>query len=205
MRTFSRSCDSAYAGRRLSCGSVLLVFLALLLSAGNAFPQENPASFVFPGGGVIANRQLEPGMNAPGFVLKDISGVPFNFTVEKTKSPVLLVFFSMFCEPCRRSLADAQRLQDRFGNAGLRVAAVALDGESFRSSVSGFARQEGYGFRVLIDEVEGYDRFRAADLFGVTEIPTIVLVDNGGRIVFVRKGAISEVEVEKFLSTAKKP
>jgi len=180
----------------------LLVFLALLFSAGNAFTQEDPAALFFTGSGPIAGRQLGPGMSAPGFTLKDIAGAPFNFIVEKTKSPVLLVFFSIFCEPCRRSLADAQRLQEKFGNVGLRVVAVALDGEAFRNSVSGFARQEGYGFRVLIDEMEA-DRFRAADLFGVTEIPTAVLVDSSGRIVFVRKGAISEGEIEKFLSPAK--
>jgi len=187
----------------LLCASISLALLALLLSAGNVFPQEDP--FFFTGSVPVAQKQPWPGANAPGFVLKDIAGVPFDFTVEKTKSPVLLVFFSIFCEPCRRSLADAQRLQDRFGNAGLRVVAVALDSESLRSSVSGVVRQEGYGFRVLVDEVESYDRFRAADLFGVTDIPTSVLVDNGGRIVFVRKGAIPEAAIEKFLSTAKKP
>ncbi|MCL1926557.1 MAG: TlpA family protein disulfide reductase [Syntrophorhabdaceae bacterium] len=158
-----------------------------------------------PSGGTVAYGQLGPGMNAPGFALKDISGASFDFAVEKTRSPVLLVFFSIFCEPCRRSLADAQRLQDRFGSAGLRVVGVALDGEPFRSSISGVARQEGYGFRILIDEVDSNNRFRAADLFGVTEIPANVLVNNNGRIVLFRKGAIPEGEVEKSLPMAKKP
>ena len=203
MKIFSRRCDPAYTGHRLSYVWVSLAFLVLFLSAGNVFSQENPAVLSFPGSGTYG--QLGPGMNAPDFVLKDIAGAPFNFAVEKTRSPVLLVFFSIFCEPCRRSLADIQRFQDRFGNAGLRVVAVALDGESFRSSILGVARQEGYGFRILVDEVDSYDRFRAADLFEVTEIPTAVLVNNNGRIVFFRKGAITEGEVEKFLLTAKKP
>jgi len=190
----------------LSRTFVLPVFLALLFIGGNAFSQDSPVVLVSSGEGTVPHGQLlRSGMDAPGFVLKDIAGASFNFTAEKTKSPVLLVFFSMFCEPCRRGLADAQRLHDRFRNAGLRVVAVALDGESFRKSVSGFVRQERYGFRVLIDEVDEHDRFRAADLFGVTGIPTTVLIGNGGRIVFVRKGAIPEVEVEKFLSTSKKP
>ncbi|MCL2103015.1 MAG: TlpA family protein disulfide reductase [Syntrophorhabdaceae bacterium] len=204
MRTSSRECDPADAWRRCPCALVLPALLALLLSAGNAFSQDNPAP-VSPGSGTVERRRIEPGMGAPGFALKDIAGASFTFAAEKTKSPMLFVFFSIFCESCRRSLAHAQRLQDRFGRTGLRVVAVALDGQPFRSSVSGFARQEGYGFRVLMDEIEANDRFRAADLFGVTEIPTSVLIGSGGRILFVGKGVVPEGDIEKFLTPAKKP
>ena len=182
-----------------------LTALLLFFAAGNAFSQEKPVAVSLPEAGAVAHKLLEPGADTPGFVLKDVVGTPFDFGAEKARSPVLLVFFSIFCEPCRRGLAAAQRLQDRFGNTGLRVAAVALDGEPFRSSVLGFAQQERYGFRVLMDETDAQGRLRVADLFGVAEIPMTFLVEKGGQIVLARKGSILEGEIEKFLAKAKKP
>ena len=196
MRISSKSCRPA------PCALIALVVMALLVFAGDASPRENPVASSPPEGG--ARWGLEPGMNAPGFVLKDIDGGSFDLQAERAKSPVLLLFFSMFCEPCRRGLADAQKLQKRFGGARLRVAAVALDGEPLRETVLGFARQEGYGFRVLVDKTDDQERFMAASLFRVTEIPTIFLVDNSGRIVLAKKGAIPEEEIEKFLSSVGK-
>ena len=182
----------------------VLVGFALLFLAVDGFASEGPGVFTLPAGGAVGRWPLEPGMNAPSFVLKDIDGSAFDLKMERVRSTVLLVFFSMFCEPCRRALTDAQRLHDRFGSAGLRVAAVSLDGEPLRNTVSGFVRQEGYGFRVLIDETGAQNQFRAADLFRVTEIPTAFLINSNGRILLIKKGAIPEEEVEKLLPAAVK-
>ena len=116
-----------------------------------------------------------------------------------------MVFFSIFCEPCRRELAVAQRLHDQYRDAGWRVVAVSLDGVPLRDAVAGFARQEGYAFRVLVDELDARDMFRAADLFGVTEMPSTFVIEKGGRIAFGRKGPVAEEELEKFMQPARKP
>jgi peroxiredoxin len=148
---------------------------------------------------------LEPGAAAPGFAIKDIAGEPFNFEIERTKSPYLLVFFSIFCDPCRRELAIVQRLQEKYRDAGWRVAAVALDGEPLKQGVAGFARQEGYGFRVLLDELDARDMFKVADPYGVSEMPSTFVIEKGGRILFSRRGLVREEELEKSMQPAPKP
>jgi peroxiredoxin len=206
MKTPSRRCDAAGAGRRgFFRRPAAIALLLTFLPTADVFPLERPPVPQPFGAAAAVRRPLEPGATAPGFLLKDVAGEPFDFEAEKTKSTVLLVFFSMFCEPCRRELAVSQRIQERFGNAGLRVVAVSLDGEPLRSSVAGFARQEGYGFRVLVDEIDARYQFKAADLFGIAEIPSTFLVEKGGRILLGRKGAASEGEIEKLLQPAKKP
>ena len=208
MKKFFRRCDPGGRGTRgrIASGIVaLVVLLALIASAGSAFPQEKGAAALPGGGGAGGRRMLEPGAVAPGFTLKDISGEAFDFEAEKTRSPFLVVFFSIFCEPCRRELAAAQRLHDKYRDAGWRVVAVSLDGVPLGYAVAGFVRQEGYAFRVLVDELDARDAFRAADLFGVAEMPSTFVIEKGGRIAFGRKGPTTAEELEKFMQPARKP
>jgi thiol-disulfide isomerase/thioredoxin len=139
----------------------------------------------------------EPGAAAPDFTLRDPGGGTFRFAEENAKRPVLLLFWSIFCEPCRLDLPLLQKVHDRHKDGGLAVIAIDLDGEPLRSSVAGFLRQEGYTFRVLIDELEDRVTFKAADPFGVAWIPTLFLVERGGKVAFSRTGRIREEDLEK--------
>jgi len=199
MKSFSRRCEPGAgggAGRGARIRAALGALLAVFGAAASGFPEEKAAA---------ARKMLEPGASAPGFSLKDVAGEPFDFGAENGRSPSLVVFFSVFCEPCRRTLAVAQRIQDRHRDAGWRVVGVSLDGPPLAGAVAGFARQEGHTFRILMDEPDARDMFRAADLFGVSGIPSTFVIEKGGRIAFARKGPITEEELEKLLQPARKP
>jgi peroxiredoxin len=144
-------------------------------------------------------RMLEPGASAPDFMLRDTAGEPFRFAEENAKKPVLLVFWSVFCEPCRLGFPLIQKIHDRYREAELAVVAIALDGEPFRGTVAGFIRQEGYSFRVAVDELEGRESFRVADSYGVAWMPALFLVEKGGKVGFARSGRIQEEELERAL------
>jgi len=139
----------------------------------------------------------EAGSAAPDFTLRDTGGGTFRFAEENGKRAVLLVFWSVFCDPCRLEMQLLQRLQDRYKDGGLAVVAVALDGPPLKNVVAGFVRQEGYTFRVLIDELDARETFRAADLYGVAWIPALFLVEKGGRVAYVRTGRGKEDDLEK--------
>lgn len=207
MKTFSRRCEPAKPrrGRTILRPMALGVFFALLASAGSAFSQEKGAVPLPGRSGPGLQKMIEPGATAPGFTLKDTAGDSFDFEAEKTKSPFLVVFVSMFCEPCRRELAVAQKLHDKYRDAGWRVLAVSLDGEPLKNGLAGFVRQEGYAFRVLVDQLDARNLFRAADLYGVAEMPSTFVIEKGGRIAFGRKGLVMEEELEKIMRPARKP
>src|SRR4030066_122037 len=122
---------------------------------------------------------LGPGAGAPAFRLPDVLGTKFSFGEEGGKKPLLLVFFSLFCDPCRANLPVLQKIQEKFGG-DVDVAAVSLDGEPLKAMVAGFARQEGYTFRVLLDELDEKRRFKVADAYRVTGVPPLFLVGGGG-------------------------
>jgi peroxiredoxin len=199
MKIFSRRCDTGGQEGFGRGGRVLFALAALLVvlgAAASGFPAEK---------GFPARKMLEPGASAPGFAVKDAAGEPFDFGAENGRSASLVVFFSIFCEPCRRELAVAQRLQDRYRDAGWRVVGVSLDGPPLSGAVEGFARQEGYTYRILMDEPDAQDMFRVADLFGVSGIPSTFVIEKGGRVALSRRGPVMEEELEKLMRPGRKP
>ena len=174
------------------------------LAAGVAFAEEKS---VTPLGGVPmieGIKMIEPGSVAPDFTEKDAEGLPFNFGEEKSKHATLLVFWSIFCEPCRFEMPVVQKLHERYKDRGLQVVSVALDGEPLKGSITGFVKQEGYTFKVLIDELDAKEMFKVADPFGVAGTPTIYVVANGGKVVLSKVGRIKEEDLDKAIQSVLK-
>lgn len=178
----------------LACGVVPA------LSAGAAAAQERPAS---PTGPPAASGEkgglLGTGALAPAFRLPAAAGEEFSYGGVGSRRPLLLTFFSVFCDPCRAVLPIVQRIGERYGSRGLEVACVSLDGQPLGKMVAAFAQQEGYTFRLLLDEVDENQGFRVVDSYRVTEIPTLYLVDGEGRIALGRAGRVREEELDKVL------
>jgi thiol-disulfide isomerase/thioredoxin len=140
---------------------------------------------------------------APDFSVKDAGGAVYDFREEKGKKPTLLVFWSIFCEPCRFEMPVVQKLHDKYADR-LSVVSIALDGEPLRNSIVGFVKQEGYTFRVLVDEVDEKEMFKVADPYGVAGTPTLYVVDRSGKIALAKVGRIKEEELEKAIQTVLK-
>lgn len=192
MRFFSRS------GVR-----VLLAVVPLLL-AGGAFAEEKTMTPLSSGVPMVEGiKMLEAGATAPDFAVKDTEGKVFNFGEEKGKAPALLVFWSIFCEPCRVEMPIVQRLHEKYRDA-LTVLAVALDGDPLKNSIVGFVKQEGYTFRVLIDELDAKEMFKVADPFGVGGTPTIFLLEKGGKVSLAAVGRVKEEDLEKAVQSVLK-
>ena len=175
-----------------------------LLAAGVAFAEEKAMTPLSGVPMIEGIKMIEPGAMAPDFTVKDSDGNPFNFGEEKAKHATLLVFWSIFCEPCRFEMPVVQKLHERYKDRGLQVVSVALDGEPLKGSITGFVKQEGYTFKVLIDELDTKEMFKVADPFGVAGTPTIFVVANGGKVVLSKVGRIKEEDLDKAIQSVLK-
>ena len=186
-------------------GARLLAFATVLsllpLAVGVAAEREAPPLAVRGGEGT---RVAEPGMMAPDFTVLDVEGHPFRLSEEVSRKPVLLLFWSVFCDPCRAGLATLQKAHDKYSERDLIVVAVAVDGGALRNTVGGFARQEGYTFKVLVDELDAMEVWKAADAYGVAVTPTLLLLEKGGKVSFRKSGKIRDDELEKAVSSLPK-
>ncbi len=195
---------------RVPAGKVLIVaafVCGLAAGAGVSGAQEKDRAMPHLTPGAQSNegmKLLEAGSAAPEFSIKDTAGAAFNLSEQRGKKPVLLVFWSIFCEKCRFEMPIVQKIHARYKDAGLEVVAVAVDGEPLKKSVAGFVKQEGYTFKVLIDELDSRDAFKAADPFGVSGTPTLYLIDRTGKIALARAGHMKEEELEKAVQAVLK-
>jgi peroxiredoxin len=179
--------------------AAILALLAISVGAVAAEVEKSQHSTVVQGGEV--SRIVEPGMIAPDFTVLDVEGHPFRLSEEISRKPVLLLFWSVFCDPCRAEMANLQKVQDRYAGMGLTVVAVAVDGEPLRNIIGGVARQEGYAFKVLVDELDATGMWKVADAYGVTVTPTLLLLGKGGTVLLRKGGKIREDELEKAVSS----
>ncbi len=151
--------------------------------------------------GAEGTRFAEPGMIAPDFTILDVEGRPFRLAEEVSRKPVLLLFWSVFCDPCRAEMSNLQKAHDRHAGRDMAFVAVAVDGEPLRNTVGGFARQEGYTVRILVDELDSMERWKVADAYGVAATPTLLLLEKGGKVVLRKEGKTREDELEKAISS----
>ncbi|MFA6147290.1 MAG: TlpA disulfide reductase family protein [bacterium] len=182
----------------------LTVVVPLLVSSG-AFAQEKNMTPLSGGVPMIEGiKPLEVGASAPDFTIKDTASASVHFAEEVSKKPTFLVFWSIFCEPCRAEMPILQKLYDKYKDAGISVLAIALDGEPMKNSIVGFVKQEGYTFRVLIDELDEKEMFKVADPYGVGGTPTVYLVDRAGKVALAKVGRFKEEDLEKAIQSVLK-
>ena len=181
---------------------ILAAVLTLVPLGGGilAAERETPPPPLAVHGGE-GNRFAEPGMIAPDFTVFDVEGRPFRLVEEVSRKPVLLLFWSVFCDPCRAEMATLQKAQDKYAGRDLTVVAVAVDGEPLRKTIGGFARQEGYSFKILVDELDSKERWKVADAYGIAVTPTLLLLEKGGKVSLRKGGKIREDELEKAVSS----
>lgn len=112
------------------------------------------------------------------FTLPDVKGNPISLGSFRGKKPVLLVFWATWCPRCVESVADINRIHAESGG-GDRMQVLALDYKESEAKVASFIREKQVAYTVLLDQ-----RGSVARRFRILGIPTYILIDAGGRIVY---------------------
>ncbi len=182
----------------------LLVAAGLMVLAGGWAPAETTKKEMTPLDIPLIGdiEMLKVGDKAPLFALEDLEGRPFNLEDEVGKKVYLLVFWSIFCEPCKAEMPLIQRLYEKYRDKGLEVLAIAMDGEPMRKSIQGLVKQQGYTFRVFIDKLAPDESFVVADPYGVAGTPTLYIVDRTGKISFAEVGRTPKEVLEDAIRKA---
>jgi protocatechuate 3,4-dioxygenase beta subunit/peroxiredoxin len=123
------------------------------------------------------------GEQAPELVLERGAGAAL---AQFKGKPVVLVFVSIFSRPSVKVLDDLKALQEKQGADKLEVIAVH-DRTASPQEIEQFRKDHSTPFpivRVPDAPRDGWDSatFRA---YGVTALPTVVLIDNGGKVASV--------------------
>lgn len=133
------------------------------------------------------------GAPAPAWTkVTPVAGAPSS--IAQLKGRVVLVdFWATWCGPCRMLAPRLSALKDKFGAQGLTVVGITTD-DAEKAAV--FAEKHAMRYGIVVDN-EG-DTSRA---YGVTALPTMLLVDKKGvvRDVFVGYDPTGDARVEAAL------
>jgi peroxiredoxin len=133
---------------------------------------------------------LEVGDKAPLFKVSDVYGNQFSLADRIGNNVIVLVFWSIYCDPCRNSMPSYNALHRKYRGKGLDFLTVNMDGEEMSTAIRAYLTDDNIELPVLLDEPEG-DFLKIADPYGVQGTPTIYIIDRKGRISFGKVGTVS--------------
>ncbi len=177
------------------CALAAALLLASGATAGNALAEEE-AFTPIP---IIKGMQLLPeGAEAPTFNVKDIEGNNYDFAEHYQAKAHMIVFWSIFCEPCREEMPIIEQVYNEYKEKEFDVLAVNLDGDPFLEGIRGYVKQYSYTFKVLLDALEG-DTFKISDPYQVAGTPVLYLIDSQGKVHSGHLGRITLQELKDLV------
>ncbi len=112
------------------------------------------------------------------FTLPDASGKQVSLAQFIGKKPVLLVFWATWCAICKEEVPVINRMHSEPPMSG-KVQILALDFMESEKKVNAFIKRKQVAYPVLLDR-----RGRVARKYKVVGIPTYILFDRDGKVVY---------------------
>jgi cytochrome c biogenesis protein CcmG/thiol:disulfide interchange protein DsbE len=154
---------------------------------------------VFAGGALAGAQGPLVGKPAPAFSLPVVlNGADGKTTValEDLKGKaVILDFWATWCGPCRAEAPIVNSVGNRFRDQGLAVIGINT---SDRAGLAGpWAKAHHLDYPIAFDTGS-----EAASQYGVTSMPTLVVISRTGEVIAVREGVTDADELESLVKKA---
>jgi peroxiredoxin len=117
---------------------------------------------------------------APDFTLKSLTNTNIKLS-EQTGNVVLLNFWASWCGPCRKEMPLLNDLHNKYKALGFSVIGVNVEQDS--SMAKSFISSYPVDFPILLDVSN-----KASKLYGVSAMPTTVIIDRNGMVRHLHKG-----------------
>jgi thiol-disulfide isomerase/thioredoxin len=148
---------------------------------------------------------LSPGVKAPAFTGKLLTGKNIEFPGDYKGKIVLIDFWATWCGPCVAEIPNVIKAYEAYHVKGLEVLGVSLDKEDMSASLKTFTTKRKMPWPQVYDGK--YWQADVAKLYGIRSIPHMLLVDGDTGEVIVNKAIRGEAllpAIEKALKAKKK-
>ena len=130
--------------------------------------------------------RLEPPRPAADFTLPQLDGPPI--TLSELRGRVVLVeFWATWCGPCQMSTPSLDVIYRRYRDKGVSVLLVN-QGES-ADEIRAWKKQRKLQAPILMDE-----KMEVSRLYQVTGIPTLLIIDQAGQLLYEHGGYEGRLE-----------
>lgn len=108
---------------------------------------------------------------------------------------VVLDFWATWCGPCTLQAPILDRIARRHQKRGLVVLGINVDEPA--ATASAYALKKGLSYPIVLDE--NHD---ASKLYGVSQLPSLIVVNKEGQVVAVLSGVVDEAALDEVVSGA---
>jgi peroxiredoxin len=122
------------------------------------------------------------GNKAPAFSLQDSNGKDYSLSSLLEKGPVIAAFFKISCPVCQYTFPFLERLHQRYGKRATFLGISQDDAKATKK----FTGEYGVTFPVVLDE--NAKNYPASNAYGLTNVPTIFLIEPDGTVQVVNNG-----------------
>lgn len=166
-------------------------------AARTAAGQPSAVKTASPARSAAPSGDTSVGSAMPAYSAQTLDGKAFDLASERG-NVVLLNLWATWCGPCRFEIPELQKMNDQYAPQGFKVIGVSLD-DSEPEMVKRFVSDQKMTYPILLDP-EG----KLANIFQTSVIPTTVLIDRAGKIVWKQVGAIdsNDAALKKTLDSA---
>ena len=164
--------------------TILLVGLGLLGLGWIAYSQEPAASLA---GGQELTEAPIAGYIAPQFTLTSTVGEEIALA-DYLGQPVVLNFWATWCPPCRAEMPHFQAASVKYNGQAM---ILGVDQGEPASIVSDFGSALNISYPLLVDQDNSVNRS-----YGVSALPTTVLIDSKGVVAEVITGIVNQAVLE---------
>ena len=142
------------------------IIVVLFLYCINCFAQDNSEAIL-----------------AVDFTARDINGKKVQLKKLLADGPVLLDFWALWCVPCLKEMPELKKLAKKYKEQGLTIVAINEDSPSDHSKIKPYVKQKRFNFLVVLDEDKDI-----WDQFNVNALPTTILIDQSGTVLYYHTG-----------------
>ena len=115
------------------------------------------------------------GNTAPDFSLKSLDQKEYSLRALLERGPVVAAFFKISCPVCQFTFPFLERLHQRYGSSSATFLGISQDDPRATKS---FASEYGVTFPLVLDA----DAYPVSNAYGLTNVPTILLIDPDGKV-----------------------
>ena len=125
---------------------------------------------------------LEAGVAAPDFTLNAMNDGKISLAEARKKGPVVAAFFKISCPVCQYAFPYLERIFQAYALSQVTLVGVS---QNDKEATSGFAREYGITFPLLLDDTRSYP---VSNSYGLSNVPSIFLISPGGKIELLSVG-----------------
>jgi cytochrome c biogenesis protein CcmG, thiol:disulfide interchange protein DsbE len=145
----------------------------------------------------LGSGTLADGGFAPDFSLPRAAGAGGRVQLAELRGKVVVLdFWATTCAPCLSEMKALEELQRRMGPRGVVVLGVSAGGET-REEVAAFLARRGTPYEIAVD-ADG----AVTNAYRVRSLPTLYVLDAGGRIAASHVGYWPEAGVAEAVAAA---